>query len=89
MERKARSMTLENYTTEFSGATGLQITIANADQQIKVAATCFSTRFRWQEPKSCYMLQSSDFSQRMSMKQENCKGEIWRNFSVLNKIEIK
>lgn len=87
MERKARSMTLENYATELSGATSLQITIANANQQTKVAATCFSALGgKSQNPATCY---NPDFSQKMSVKQENCKGEIWRNFSVLNNIEIK
>lgn len=35
-------MTLETYGTEYSSARGLQITTANPNQQIKLAATCFS-----------------------------------------------
>lgn len=56
MERKARSLTLENYGTESTGATGLQITTANPNQQIKLATTflCLSLGGKSQNPATCY-----------------------------------
>lgn len=66
-------MTLENYATELSGATSLQITIANANQQTKVAATCFSALGgKSQNPAMCY---NPDFSQKMSVKKRTARGK--------------